>query len=146
MTDDQTTRRAGDEIRQHLDTVMYRMNQDDHRNEAYEAVVRYLRDVRAALAASEASVKLWQDRAAEEARRHFEHAGQLEAALVASEARERALREALEIYAKQENWFQSIHHQYDGYPQKVWSWNDMREPWTMAQKALAARDGDRGQR
>lgn len=47
------------------------------------------------------------------------------------------LREELTVYANRENWFHATHVPGHGWPTKVWAWDDAREPWSMAQKALA---------
>ena len=46
------------------------------------------------------------------------------------------LRAALDLYADRLNWFRATHVQLDTWPVSVWAWNDQREPWTMALKAL----------
>lgn len=52
------------------------------------------------------------------------------------------LRTALGQYADQRNWFQTAHMQSGDFPTRVWAWDDAREPWSMAQKALGnAKDG-----
>lgn len=60
-------------------------------------------------------------------------------ATVARQAKQiERLKADLSVYANRENWFHATHVPEHGWPTKVWAWDDSREPWTMAQKALAA--------
>jgi hypothetical protein len=69
----------------------------------------------------------------------FTRNDQLSADLEAARAEVERMRSALKPYANQGNWFRTTHlMQPDGWPVKVWAWDDHREPWTMAQRALDA--------